>query len=80
MKRSVQIYVALLGEGVDVWRQVQPEHINHDIYRIIDQPYDRSIESWEFEPGNVVRCKMIESSDGLILAAIEKVAIRVNKK
>ena len=72
MTKPVQIYVALRGEGVDVWRPVRAEHLKDNVYRIIDQSYDRAIESWEFEPGDVVLCKMIESSDGPILAATGK--------
>jgi hypothetical protein len=72
MTKSVQIYVALVDEGVDVWRPVQAEHLGDNLFRILDQSYDRAIESWQFEPGDVVLCEMIESSDGRILAAIRK--------
>ena len=72
MTDIAQIYVALLDEGVDVWRPVQAEHLSGNTYRILDQPYDRSIESWEFEPGDVVLCEMVESSNGRILAATRK--------
>jgi len=72
MTKSVPIYVALVDEGVDVWRPVQAEHLSDNLYRILDQSYDRAIESWQFEPGDVVLCDMIESSDGRILAAIRK--------
>ena len=74
MTDVAQIYVALLDEGVDVWRPVQAERLGGNRYRIISQPYDRSIESWEFEPGDVVLCHMVESSEGHILAATEKAA------
>lgn len=69
MTKTVQIYVALLGEGVDVWRPVEALYVNEDIYKILDQPYDRAIENWQFQPGQLVVCEMIESSDGPILAA-----------
>jgi hypothetical protein len=67
-----QIYIALLDEGVDVWRPVQVERLSGNTYRILSQPYDRSIESWQFEPGDVVLCEMVESSEGRILAATRK--------
>ena len=73
MTGIAQIYIALLDEGVDVWRPVQAECLSGDTYRILSQPYDRDIESWQFEPGDVVLCEMIESSDGRILAATKKV-------
>lgn len=74
MTSIAQIYVALLDEGVDVWRPVQAERLSGNRYRILDQHYDRSIETWQFEPGDVVLCEMIESSDGRILAATKKAA------
>jgi hypothetical protein len=72
MTDMAHIYVALRDEGVDVWRPVQAECLGGDTYRIRSQPYDRSIESWQFEPGDVVLCEMVESSDGRILAATRK--------
>ena len=72
MTDIAQIYVALLDEGVDVWRPVQAERLSGNAYRILSQPYDRSIESWQFEPGDVVLCEMVESSEGRILAATRK--------
>ena len=72
MANITQLYVALLHEGVDVWRPVQAERLSDNTYRILDQPYDRGIESWQFEPGDVVICEMVESSEGRILAAIRK--------
>ena len=72
MTNVVQIYIALLDEGVDVWRPVQAKHLSGNIYRILNQPYDRTTESWQFEPGDAVLCEMVESSDGRILAAIRR--------
>ena len=72
MTNGIQIYIALLDEGVDVWRPVQAEHLRGNVYRILGQSYDRSIECWQFEPGDVVLCEMVESSDGRILAATRK--------
>ena len=68
----MQIYVALLDEGVDVWRPVEAEHLHRDVYLIVSQPYDRETEAWQFEPGDRVRTQLIDSSDGQILAAISK--------
>jgi len=72
MTSVAQIYIALLDEGVDVWRAVQAERLSGNTYRILNQPYDRSVESWQFEPGDVVLCEMVESSEGRILAATGK--------
>ena len=72
MSSITQIYVSLLDEGVDVWRPVQAEHVHGNVYRIIEQPYDSSIESWQFVPGDEVFCDVIEVHDGRILAAISK--------
>ena len=72
MTSVVRIYIALLDEGVDVWRPVQAEHLSSNVYRILSQPYDRTVEHWQFEPGDVVLCEMVESSNGRILAATRR--------
>lgn len=70
---SVEIHVRLLDEAVDVWRPVKAEHLGAEEYRILEQPYDRDIDTWEFEPGDRVVCEQIDSSDGRILAAVRRV-------
>ena len=72
MAKVVQVHIALLDEGVDVWRPVQAEHLGGNVYRILSQSYDRAVESWQFEPGDVVLCERVESSDGRTLAATRK--------
>ena len=51
--RRDTIYVALLDEGIDVWRPVEAQRLSPDTWRIVDQDYDPGIEVWEFEPGRV---------------------------
>jgi hypothetical protein len=72
MSDAAEIFVRLVDEGVDVWRPVQAEHIDGDIYRIVDQPYDRELETWEFGPGDVVVSELIDASDGPILAGTRR--------
>lgn len=72
MNRSVEIFMKLLDEGIDVWRPVRAEHLHDDIYSIAEQPYDREIERWEFEPGDEVVCESIDSYEGRILAATRR--------
>ena len=74
MSNTVEIYVSLLDEGVCVWRPVQAEHLHDNAYRIARRPYDHSIESWQFQPGETVLCEIVESADGPILAATRKVS------
>jgi hypothetical protein len=72
MSKRDTIYVALLDEGIDVWRPVEAQKVSPDSYLIVDQDYDPRIERWEFEPGTIVRCRK-ESRDGrAILVATEK--------
>lgn len=68
------IFVRLPDEPVLVWRQVRAERFTRDLYVIADQPYDRSVERWEFEPGERVVCRLVDSSDGPILAASSRAA------
>jgi hypothetical protein len=51
MKATEAIYVALLDEGMEVWRPVEAFHERDSIYRISDaeSPDD---EIWEFPPGS----------------------------
>jgi hypothetical protein len=65
-----QIFVSLMDEGVDVWRPVQAEQLHDNVYRIAEQPYDRDLETWQFEPGYEVICEVIDASEGPILAAV----------
>ena len=61
--------MALLDEGVDAWRPVLAELVDGSVYRICDQPYDRELKSWQFEPGALVVCEHVMADDGPILAA-----------
>jgi hypothetical protein len=69
---ATEIFVRLPDEAVDVWRPVLAESLGDERYRILDQPYDREDERWEFEPGDEVVCELIDSSEERILAATGK--------
>lgn len=51
------IYVFLISELVETWVPVKAEKISGNVYRIIDQEYDRTDVIWEFEPGSTVICE-----------------------
>jgi hypothetical protein len=68
------IYVSLLGEGVAVWRPVKAEPLYGNVYRIMDQPYDPELETWQFVPGDQVVCELIDGDGGPILAAVRRQA------
>ncbi len=72
MSSLTEIFVGLLDEGIEAWRPVQAETIRDNVYRIVDQPYDREIETWQFEPGDEVVCEPTESSKGRFLAATRR--------
>jgi hypothetical protein len=67
-----EIFVYLPDEQVDVWRPIQAEHLSENVYRIVEQPYDKEDETWQFEPGDKVVCELISSSEGRILAAMRR--------
>ncbi len=70
----VTIYVALMGEGVDVWRPVQARPLSDDLFRIVGVEADVSDETWQFAAGAVVRCERRQLSDGQPeLTAVEEV-------
>lgn len=64
--------MSLLGEAVDVRRPVRAEHLHDRIYRIVEQPYDRELETWEFGPGDEVICEVVSSDGEAILAAARR--------
>jgi hypothetical protein len=67
------IYVAVLDEGVTVWRPVDAEHNDDDTYVILEQPaYDPEFERWEFVPGDTVVCEQRAVHSGNILAAVRR--------
>lgn len=70
---SVQeVYVALLDEGVDVWRPAPALKVSESVYVILrPDDYDPDIETWQYPPGSVVECSMRRLSDGDVLAAIK---------
>jgi hypothetical protein len=69
---NAEIFVRLANEDVRVWRPVIARQINGRKYLIVLQDYPREIETWEFEPGEIVICETVEAFDGPILAAIRK--------
>lgn len=56
--KLITIYVALLGEGTDVWRPVQAISVGDDKFVLV-RPYDHDVEdeTWEFLPGAIVRAE-----------------------
>lgn len=70
---TTEIFVKLLDEAVDVWRPVKAVHLDGQTYRIVEQPYDRETETWEFVPGTTVQFEVIDGSDGPITAAARAV-------
>ncbi len=59
------IYVYLPDDGVDVWRPVEAEKVGEAVFRIAEQQYDRSVERWEFGPGETVYCEPTQLSEGM---------------
>ena len=67
------IHVALLDEAVDVWRPVEAEHVHGNVYLLAAQPYERTIEKWQFEPGDQVICRREGLDKGHALIATQRV-------
>ena len=68
--KETLIYLNLVGEGLNVLRTVRSEHLGRDFYRILDDMPEG--ETWEFLPGQVVRCKKQKLSNGKGLVAFEE--------
>lgn len=70
----VTIFVALLDEGVDVWRHVQARLLDHGHFRIIGVEADTSDETWQFPAGAIVKCVNKQFADGTSgMTAVEQV-------
>jgi hypothetical protein len=65
--------VSLKDEGTDVWRPVDAKRIEADIFLIPDETIVPEDETWQFQPGTVVRCALAEKSGEKCLIAVEKV-------
>jgi len=68
--KETMIYVSLLNEGLNVLRSVRAEPLGRDYYRIIDDM--PAGETWQFQPGQVVRCKRKNLSSGKAMVAMEE--------
>ena len=68
--KETDIYVALVGEGLNLMRTVKAEHVGRDFYKIVE-PMPEG-EHWEYGPGQVVRCKKRNLSTGKGLVAVEE--------
>jgi hypothetical protein len=54
---TVEIFVPLLNEGVDVWRPTQGLVLGPNEVQVLPTPnYDPTLEEWEFPPGTRVTC------------------------
>jgi hypothetical protein len=76
MSKCATIYVRLMDEGLEVWRPVAARRVSADTYLILDQGYDPGVETWEFEPGAVVRGRRIQREGREIVVAAEFVGHR----
>jgi hypothetical protein len=68
--KEVSIFINLLGEGMNVLRAVRAEHLGRDFYIIVEEM--PAGETWEYLPGQVVRCRKKNLSSGKGLVAFEE--------
>lgn len=69
--KTEEVFVALLDEGIPVWRPTQAEKLADGAYKLLPtQDYDPDDEKWEFEPGAIVICEPKKLSQGNVLAAV----------
>ncbi len=68
--KETMVYVNLMGEGLNVMRSVRAEHLGRNFYKIVE-PMPEG-ETWEYAPGQVVRCEKKKLSTGKALVAVEE--------
>jgi hypothetical protein len=69
MGEQCTVYVSLLNDGAIVWRPVTAEKLGPDLFRLQGPKPD--YETWQFQPGQVVRCELRVLSGGPALVAVE---------
>jgi hypothetical protein len=70
---KMEIYVELLGEGVEAYRPVQATQLPDGTCRI-ESPHNDPDEIWRFPSGSVVRCRPTRfANDKTGLLAVELV-------
>ena len=62
MTPKTEVFVALRGEGTEVWRPVNARQVAHNLYQILGPVPDD--EEWEFQPSQVVLCEFKKFQDG----------------
>ena len=62
LQSSARVYVALLDEGVEVWRPADAEPLGDGLYRLTGPVPDTEI--WRFPLGSVVHCEPRTFEDG----------------
>jgi hypothetical protein len=72
--REVEIFVYLIGEGVDVWRSVRALPVGENAFRIVSENPSPDDEEWEFSTGDTVECReKVFSGGGSGLVAVKRV-------
>ena len=59
-----QVYVALIGEGIPVWRPVNARSVSDGVFELLG-PKEHG-EEWEFQPGQLVECEEHSFSLGVV--------------
>lgn len=69
------VYVRVLDERTDAWRPTTARLVSTATYELLPTPdYDPTSETWEFEPGTVVRCEWRDLRGGRCLVALRHVS------
>lgn len=73
MPRARQIYVAVMNGGPDAWRAIDGEAKGGDVYEIVSVNDDPQVK-WEYETGELVRCRSTTLPSGeRVLVATQRV-------
>lgn len=68
--RPATIYLNLVGSGIACLRAVKAEYLGQDFYRIVEAI--PAGEQWEFQTGQIVRCRKRTLSSGKAMVAVEE--------
>ena len=70
---TVTVFVALIGEGTEVWRPTSARHLGSNDYRLEGNPQDGEV--WQFQPDTIVECishTFADGSTGLVATRVSE--------
>ena len=74
MDNKQTIYIRVLEEETPTLCRTQGVNVGNGLYKVLPTSnYDPEDEIWEFPPGSIVRCELVDDGEEEFLLAIQEV-------